>query len=89
MRESQTALWGAGVLMGDGDVFARFVDALLLDEAHGAEALAEIAGRKPAYIAVHLSDIWKAAAARPDRISIAYRDFPAASDPSRRSEGRK
>ena len=81
VRESQTALWGAGVLMGDGDVFARFVDALLLDEAHGAEALAEIAGRKPAYIAVHLSDIWKAAAARPDRISIAYRDFPAASDP--------
>lgn len=81
LREKETALWGAGVPMGDGDVFARFVDALLLDEAHGAEALAELAGRKPAYIALHLSDIWKVAAARPDRISIAYRDFPAASDP--------
>lgn len=76
--ENQTALWGAGVPPGDGAVFAKFVAALLSHEQDGADALAEIAGGKPAYLVLHLSDIWKAAAARPDLISIAYRDFPGA-----------
>jgi hydroxylamine oxidation protein HaoB len=80
VTESQRTLWGAGVPAGDGTVFAKFVDALLSEEQRGVDALAELAGGKPAYIAVHLSDIWKAAAVRPELISIAYRDFPAVSE---------
>lgn len=77
--ERQTALWGAGVPAGDGAIFTQFVDALLADENSGAQMLAKIAGGKPAFLAVHLSDIWKVAAIHPDLISIAYRDFPSAS----------
>lgn len=68
--------WGAGAESSSAETFGRFVEALLLtDEARGAEALKKLAGGKPAYIAVHISDVWKASAARPERIVIAYRDF--------------
>jgi hypothetical protein len=50
--------------------------ALLLDEERGLAALAELAGGRPAYVALHLSEMWKAAATRPDLISLVYRDFP-------------
>lgn len=76
--EEQRSLWGAGVPDGDADMFASFIDALLLDEERGASALHELAGGKAAYVAVHLSDISKAAIARPDIVQIAYRDFPGA-----------
>jgi len=78
--EKQRAFWGAGVPSREGEAFARFIDALLLDEARGAAVLAELADRKPAFVAVHLSDVWKAAAAWPDLLSIAYRDFPGGGD---------
>jgi len=76
VSEDQRNFWSAGVPVGDGAVFAKFADALLLDEDQGAQALAEIAGVKPVYVAVHLYDIWKTAATRPDQITLAYRDFP-------------
>jgi hydroxylamine oxidation protein HaoB len=68
-------LWGAGASPSGAGIFGKFIDALLADEEHGAEALTALAGGKTAFIAVHLSDIWKAAAVYPDRIQIAYRDF--------------
>lgn len=73
----EQAFWGQGVPQGDEETFGRFIDALAMDEAAGAEALRALAPAGDAYVAVHLSDIWKAASARPDKISIAYRDFPA------------
>lgn len=78
-QDKQVALWGAGVPAPDGEMFGQFIDALCLDEDKGAEELARIAGAHPAYIAVHLSDIWKVATLHPDLISITYRDFPGAS----------
>jgi hydroxylamine oxidation protein HaoB len=80
INENQRAYWGAGVPSGEGEAFAKFIDALLMDEAHGVAALVEIAGGKEVFVAVHLSDVWKAAAARPDLLSIAYRDFPGGGD---------
>ncbi|QGM45866.1 hydroxylamine oxidation protein HaoB [Methylocystis heyeri] len=74
--EDQRAYWGKGVSIGEGAAFDKFIDALLMDEARGVEALAAIAGGREAFIAVHFSDIWKAAASRPDLLPIAYRDFP-------------
>jgi hydroxylamine oxidation protein HaoB len=76
VADNLRGLWSALVPAGDAAAFGKFVDALLADEATGASVLAELAGGKEAYVAVHLSDIWKAAAARPDRLSIAYKDFP-------------
>jgi hydroxylamine oxidation protein HaoB len=76
--ENQRAYWSKGVSSAEGAAFDKFIDALLLDEAGGVKALTEIAGGREAFIAVHLSDIWKAAACRPHLLTIAYRDFPAA-----------
>jgi hydroxylamine oxidation protein HaoB len=67
--------FGAGVKPEAAESFSRFIEALLSDEASGAKALAGLANGKPAFIAVHISDVWKAAAARPERLSIAYKDF--------------
>jgi hydroxylamine oxidation protein HaoB len=83
INESQRAYWGAGVPRPEGEVFAKFVDALLMDDARGVAALAEIAGGKEVFVAVRLSDIWKAAAVRPDLLSISYRDFPGGGDAHR------
>ncbi|MGJ0392340.1 MAG: hydroxylamine oxidation protein HaoB [Methylocystis sp.] len=75
-RDPESARWGAGASPKSSETFDRFIDALLSDEKRGAEILSEIAAGKPAYVAVHISDVWKTAAARPERLSIAYKDFP-------------
>ena len=75
---NEQSLWGEGVPPSDEAYFSRFIDALLMDEHAGAAALRELASDGETYVAVHLSDIWKAASARPNRIAIAYRDFPGA-----------
>lgn len=80
INENQRAYWGTGVPNGEGEGFVKFIDALLMDEARGVAALVEIAGGKDVFVAVHLSDAWKAAAVRPDLLSIAYRDFPGDGD---------
>jgi hydroxylamine oxidation protein HaoB len=76
-REAEPARWGAGAGPASHDTFGQFIDALTSDEKHGAEILAKLAGGKPAFVAVHISDVWKATAARPERLSIGYKDFPA------------
>jgi hydroxylamine oxidation protein HaoB len=78
LDEKVTAIWGSGVPDHEADRFTKFVDALLFDEDRGAAALAELAEGKPAFVAVHLDDLWKLAATRPDLISIAFKDFAGA-----------
>jgi hydroxylamine oxidation protein HaoB len=65
--------WGADA-PGD-EPFTQFIEALTLPEKDGAARLWQLAGGRPCYIAVHISDIWKTAAATA-KLSIAYRDFP-------------
>jgi hydroxylamine oxidation protein HaoB len=77
-REAESRRWGAGAALQTEASFGEFIDALLSNEAQGAAALTKLAGGKPAYVAVHISDVWKAAAARPGRLSVAYKDFPSA-----------
>ena len=74
--DQESARWGAGVETQSKDVFTQFIDALTLPEKDGAAHLAQLAGGRPCYIAVHISDIWKTATAAPGKLSIAYRDFP-------------
>ncbi|WP_424362751.1 hydroxylamine oxidation protein HaoB [Methylocystis parvus] len=76
-REAERTRWGAGAEPASHESFTQFIDALTSDEKHGADILAKLAGGKSAFVAVHISDVWKAAAARPDRLSIGYKDFPA------------
>ncbi len=75
---SERARWGAGAPASSADNFTRFIDALLEpDEARASEALKKLAGGKPAYICLRISDVWRLAAARPQQLSIAYKDFAA------------
>ncbi len=76
-REAERARWGAGAPPSSHESFEPFIDALLSDEKRGADILAKLTGGKPAFVAVHISDVWKATAARPERLSIGYKDFPA------------
>ncbi|MFY9626769.1 MAG: hydroxylamine oxidation protein HaoB [Methylocystis sp.] len=80
ITEKRRAFWGAGVPADQSEGFGKFIDALLMDEAQGATALAELADGKEAFVAVHLADIWKAAAARPDLFAVAYKDFAGGGD---------
>jgi hydroxylamine oxidation protein HaoB len=75
-RDAESRRWGAGAPPQTAETFGQFIDALLSDETQGATVLAKLAGGKPAYVAVHIADVWKAAAARPGRLSVAYKDFP-------------
>lgn len=75
-REAERARWGKGASPQSSERFTQFVDALLADEKQGVAALEKMAGGKQAYIVAHISDVWKAASLRPDRMPIAYRDFP-------------
>jgi hydroxylamine oxidation protein HaoB len=73
---AERARWGAGAPASSVDSITRFTDALLdSDEARASEALKKLAGGKPAYVAVRISDVWRLAAARPQKLSIAYKDF--------------
>ena len=75
---AERARWGAGVPTSSANSFTRFMDALLdSDEARASEALKKLADGKPAYVAVRISDAWMLAAARPQQLSIAYKDFAA------------
>lgn len=68
--------WGAGASAQTDETFTRFIEALGLPEKDGAARLAQLAKGRPCYVAAHISDIWKAAAVTPEKLSIAYKDFP-------------
>ncbi|MCC3244387.1 hydroxylamine oxidation protein HaoB [Methylocystis sp. WRRC1] len=75
-RGDERARWGAGANPQSAESFGQFIDALTAtDEAQGAATLKKLAGGKPAYVAVHISDVWKAAAVKPERFSIGFKDF--------------
>lgn len=74
--DPERARWGAGAATQTEESFARFVEALSAPEKDGAARLRQLAKGRPCFIAVHISDIWKVAAAAPAKLSLAYRDFP-------------
>ena len=75
---AERARWGAGVPTSSANSFTRFMDALLdADETRANEALKKLADGKPAYVTVRISDAWMLAAARPQQLSITYKDFAA------------
>jgi hydroxylamine oxidation protein HaoB len=78
LRGRWSARGGARDPTSSANSFTRFMDALLdSDEARASEALKKLADGKPAYVAVRISDAWMLAAARPQQLSIAYKDFAA------------
>ena len=60
--------------------FDRFLDALMADPRTGAAELRALAGDKPAFVVVHLSDAFRLGAMRPGRFGVGYRDFAGGGD---------
>ncbi|MCC7325383.1 MAG: hydroxylamine oxidation protein HaoB [Burkholderiales bacterium] len=72
--------WGAPPNAEEQQSFERFADALSGDVATGVATLHGLVGGREAYIAVHVSDLYKLGLMRPDRLGVASRVFPSKGD---------
>lgn len=72
--------WGAPPNEAETQRFRRFTEALSSDAAAGAAMLRELAGNRETYIAVHVADLYKLGLLHPERLGVAYKDFPVKGD---------
>jgi hydroxylamine oxidation protein HaoB len=68
--------WGGGGSAEEREKFDRFIDALMAYPNQGASIMRELVGSREAYVVVHVSDIYKLGLMRPERIDVAFKDFP-------------
>ena len=68
--------WGAPAQAEESRQFQRFADALKSDADEGVAMLRELAGSRDAYVVVHVADLYKLGLMRPDRLDMAFKDFP-------------
>lgn len=68
--------WGAPPSAEESLTFQRFVDALASDANKGVAMLRELAGSREAYLVVHVTDLYKLGLMRPERLDMAFKDFP-------------
>jgi hydroxylamine oxidation protein HaoB len=76
IEKYEREFWRAPASDEESQKFQRFADALAADPKEGAAMLRELTGGREAYVAVHLSDLYKLGLMRPDRLGVAYKDFP-------------
>ena len=76
IEKYEREFWGAPASAEESRKFQRFADALAADPKEGAAMLRELTGGREAYVVVHLSDLYKLGLMRPDRLDVAYKDFP-------------
>lgn len=70
--------WGATTPKYLSDMFTIFIDALTSKEPEAFTLLNNITHGQPAYIVVHISDVWKIANIQSDKMSMGFKDFPSA-----------
>lgn len=76
IEEYEREFWGASGSSDENRTFQQFVDALSSEPNTGATMLRKLVGSREAYIVVHPADLYKLGLMRPDRIDIAFKDFP-------------
>jgi hydroxylamine oxidation protein HaoB len=76
IEKYERQFWGSTASAEERGKFQRFADALLAEPTEGAAMLRELTGGREAYVVVHISDLYKLGMMRPDRIGVAYKDFP-------------
>ena len=76
IEKYEREFWKAPASAEESRKFQRFADALAADPKEGAAMLRELTGGREAYVAVHLSDLYKLGLMRPERLDVAYKDFP-------------
>ena len=68
--------WGGRGSVEERQQFEQFADALIAYPNQGASMLRALAGSREAYVIVHVSDIYKLGLMRPERVDVAFKDFP-------------
>jgi len=68
--------WGDPASDSEKKQFQQFADALVAYPNQGAKMLRDMLGSREAYAVVHVSDIYKLGLMRPERIDVAFKDFP-------------
>ena len=76
IRHYEDQFWGAPASEAERRQFQRFADALTLEPAQGAALLRELAGTREAYIVLHITDLYKLGLMHPERLDMAYKNFP-------------
>jgi hydroxylamine oxidation protein HaoB len=76
IKKYEQEFWGAPAQDGENQKFQRFADALAADSEKGSAILRELAGGREAYVVVHVTDLYKLGLMRPDRLDMAFKDFP-------------
>jgi hydroxylamine oxidation protein HaoB len=76
IKKYEQEFWGAPAQDGENRKFQRFADALAADSEKGSAILRELAGGREAYVVVHVTDLYKLGLMRPERLDMAFKDFP-------------
>jgi len=76
----ETAFWGATAQGDEAARFERFADALVMEEGAGMDALRSLLPDQRAVLVLHVRDAIQLGQMRPDRIGVAYREFPPSGD---------
>ena len=76
IEKYEREFWGAPAPAEESRKFERFADALAADSEQGVAMLRELGGPREAYLVVHITDIYKLGLMRPERLDIAFKDFP-------------
>lgn len=74
--EYERQFWGAAGSSDEERTFEQFTDALSSEASKGAKMLRELVGTREAYVVVHPSDLYKLGLMQPDRVDVAFKDFP-------------
>ncbi len=77
IRAYENEFWGSKVDPKEHEQFKRFSQALAAPAEEGAKQLRKLIGsNREAYIIVHVTDLYKVGVMYPDRIGVAYQNFP-------------
>ena len=76
IKKYEKEFWGAPQLDEESRKFQRFADALSSDSEKGVAMLRELVGAREAYVVVHVADLYKLGLMRPERLDMAFKDFP-------------
>ena len=76
IEEQQARFWAGGEDGKHTDVLGKLAEALLSNELTGAATLAALAKGRRAFLVVHIADVLRLGAIRPERFQVGYRDFP-------------
>jgi hydroxylamine oxidation protein HaoB len=76
IADYERQFWGGSGSSEEAQKFQQFMDALSSEPSKGAGLLRQLVGSREAYVVVHPSDLYKLGLLRPDRMDIAFKDFP-------------